>query len=202
MNRTTRILFGFVTASLILGSTGGAQGVTRKAPTAADWASLAKLPDFNGVWESAPGGGGGRGAAGRAGRGGGPSLTPDYAAKDKAGANNPAEEAQAANCLPPGLPAIMNQPYPMEILLTPGKVTIVIEAYTQVRHIYTDGRELPEDPNPGFFGTSIGHWEGDTLVVESVGFNDLVTIGGVPHSDQMKITERFNLRDDNTLQVE
>src|SRR5207244_12318180 len=124
---TTRILLAFVTALLILGSTCGAQSVTRKAPTAADWASLAKLPDFNGVWESAPGGGGGRGAAGagRAGRGGGPSLTPDYAAKAKARANNPAEEPQAANCLPPGLPAIMNQPYPMEILLTPGKVTIV-----------------------------------------------------------------------------
>ena len=104
MNRTTRILFGFVTASLVLGSTAGAQGVTRKAPTAAEWASLAKLPDFNGVWESAPGGGGGRGAAGagRAGRGGGPSLTPEYAGKAQARANNPAEDAQAANCLPPG----------------------------------------------------------------------------------------------------
>ena len=57
-----------------------------------------------------------------------------------------------ANCLPPGMPGIMSQPYPMEFLLTPGKVTIVIEAFTQVRHIYTDGRELPEYPDPGFFG--------------------------------------------------
>jgi hypothetical protein len=56
----------------------------------------------------------------------------------------------------------------MEFLLTPGKVTIVIEAYQQVRHIYTDGRKLPEDPDPKFHGTSIGRWEGDTLVVDTI----------------------------------
>ena len=48
----------------------------------------------------------------------------------------------------------MGQPYPMEFLLTPGQVTIVIEAYNQIRHIYTDGRPLPEDPDPSFYGTS------------------------------------------------
>ena len=95
---------------------------------------------------------GGRAAgSGRAGRGGGPSLTPAYAAKAQARVANPADDAQAANCLPPGLPAIMNQPYPMEFLLTPGKVTIVIEAYTQVRHIYTDGRpHCPRTPTRSF----------------------------------------------------
>ncbi|MCU1340138.1 MAG: hypothetical protein JWO19_5719, partial [Bryobacterales bacterium] len=197
MERTSHILFGFVVASLVFGPAAIAQTNTRKAPAAAEWASLAKLPDFSGVWESVPGGGGrgraaagpstasasagGRGdaaakggraptaaGAGRAGRGGGPSLTPAYAAKAQARVTNPAEDAQAANCLPPGLPAIMNQPYPMEILLTPGKVTIVVEAYTQVRHIYTDGRPLPADPDPLFYGTSVGHWEDDTLVVETV----------------------------------
>ena len=60
----------------------------------------------------------------------------------------------------------MGQPYPMEFLLTPGQVTIVIEAYTQVRHIYTDGRTLPEDPDQTFQGTSVGRWEGDSLVVD------------------------------------
>jgi hypothetical protein len=142
-------------------------------------------------------------AGGRAGGApAGPQLTPAYAAKRQELASRGAEDNNTANCLPPGMPGIMGQPSPMEFLMTPGKVTIVIEAYTQVRHIYTDGRKLPEDPDPGFFGTSIGRWEGNTLVVESVGFNDLVTISGVPHSDQMKITERFSLRDDNTLQVE
>ena len=79
-----------------------------------------------------------RGAA--AGGGGGPSLTPEYAAKKQAFDANPPEDNETANCLPPGMPGIMGQPYPMEFLLTPGKVTIVIEAYKQVRHIYTDGR--------------------------------------------------------------
>jgi hypothetical protein len=101
------------------------------------------------------------------------------------------------------MPGIMTQPYPMEFLLTPGKVTIVIEAYTQVRHIYTDGRKLSEDPDPRFFGTSVGHWEGDTLVVDSVGFAPETQLAaGVPHSDKMKILERFRLTDPDTMSIE
>ena len=89
---------------------------------------------------------------------------------------NPPEDGPSANCLPPGMPGIMGQPYPMEFLLTPGQVTILIEAYNQIRHIYTDGRELPDDPDPTFHGTSVGHWEGDTLVVETVGFSPITQI--------------------------
>jgi hypothetical protein len=212
MKRTREILVGLVAVALVLGPTAMAQTVTRKAPTAADWASLAKLPDFTGVWEVGLGGGGGgragagRGAAatkgGRAGRGGGPSLTPAYAAKAQARPANPVEDAQAANCLPPGLPAIMNQPYPMEFLLTPGKVTIVIEAYTQVRHIYTDGRPLPEDPDPLFYGTSIGHWEGDTLVVETVGLAQVPRGLTFPYSEKMKVVERFRLTGPDSMSIE
>jgi hypothetical protein len=101
------------------------------------------------------------------------------------------------------MPGIMGQPYPMEFLLTPGKVTIVIEAYTQVRHIYTDDRSLPDEPEPKFFGTSIGRWDGDTLVAETVGFNDHVQHArGVPHGDTMKIVERFRLTDPDTMSIE
>src|SRR5207253_11197057 len=134
----------------------------------------------------------GRGAApqrgAQAARGpAGPSFTPQYEAMRAAAARAPQpEDNSTANCLPPGMPGIMNQPYPMEFLLTPGKVTIVIEAYTQVRHIYTDGRPLPADPDLEFHGTSVGRWEGDTLVVETVGFSPLTQIErGVPHSDKM-----------------
>lgn len=215
-----------------------AQQPVYKAPTPADWAALAKLPDFSGVWERGTVGTGGnsnpafgpqptrgnqppagragnRGAAPARGAGGvnrvggggggqrplGPSFTPEYEAKRVAAARTPQpEDNTTANCLPPGMPGIMNQPYPMEFLLTPGKVTIVIEAYTEVRHIFTDGRTLPEDPDPNFFGTSIGHWEGDTLVVDTVGFNDHVELAkGVPHSDKMKIEERFKLTDPDTM---
>jgi len=208
-----------------------------KAPTPADWAALAKLPDFSGVWERGTVGTGGNsnaafgpqptrgnqppaGATGAPQRGGnsgqragggprgagarGPSFTPQYETMRAAAARQPQpEDNTTANCLPPGMPGIMSQPYPMEFLLTPGKVTIVIEAYTEVRHIYTDGRPLPQDPDPNFFGTSVGHWEGDTLVVETVGFNDHVQIAkGVPHSDKMKIMERFRLTDPDTMAMQ
>ncbi len=183
----------------------------RRAPTAADWARVARLPDFTGVWElplgPPPRGGAARGAdAAARGRGrgfGGPSLTPEYAAKKKAFDANPPEDGETANCLPPGMPGIMSQPYPMEFLLTPGQVTIVIEAYMQVRHIYTDGRPLPEDPDPTFQGTSVGRWEGDTLIVDTVGFSPLTTIDrGVPHGDNMRIRERFRLSDPDTMTIE
>jgi hypothetical protein len=185
-----------------------AQRFNRAAPTPAEWANLAKLPDFTGVWElsfRAPPARGSAPLAGR-GRGGGPpalSLTPEFAARKKAFDANPPEDNETANCLPPGMPGIMGQPYPMEFLLTPGQVTIVIEAYTQVRHIYTDGRSLPEDPDQTFQGTSVGRWEGDSLLVDTVGFSPLTQIDrGVPHSDRMRIHERFRLTDPDTMSVE
>ena len=101
------------------------------------------------------------------------------------------------------MPGIMGQPYPMEFLMTPGKVTIVIEAYQQVRHIYTDGRPLPEDPDLKFHGTSIGRWEGDTLVVDTVGFSPLTEIARfVPFSAKARIVERFRLSDPDTMSIE
>jgi hypothetical protein len=211
-----------------------------KAPTPADWAALAKLPDFSGVWEAGfgpppggarpggapaavPGGrgdgaarsagaaaprGGGAGApgAGRGrGGGGGPQLTPAAEARRKelqAQAAN-VQDSPAANCLPPGMPGIMGQPYPMEFLLTPGKVTIVIEAYQQVRHIYTDGRPLPDDPDLKFHGTSIGRWDGDTLIVDTVGFSPLTELTRyVSFSPKARIVERFRLTDPDTMSIE
>jgi hypothetical protein len=223
MERTHRILFGFLAVSLAFG-----QKVTRTAPTAADWAAVAKLPDFTGVWEAGLGGGGGRGAAPAAGaaapaaatgaapagrggapggrgggRGAGPALTLEYAAKAQAAASQARpEDNETANCLPPGVPGIMGQPYPMEFLLTPGLMTIVIEAYTQVRHIYTDGRPFPEDPDPLFNGTSIGHWEGNTLVAETVGLAQVPRGLTFPYSDKLRMIERFQLTDPDTMSIE
>jgi hypothetical protein len=218
MNSTRRINFALAVAVLCATAVVG-QRVARKAPTAEDWTAVAKLPDFTGVWEIGLGGGGGggraaqaakgpapAGRAGRAagaGRAGGPSLTPAYADKAKTQpATPPAEESLTANCLPPGMPGIMGQPYPMEFLLTPGQVTIVIEAYNQIRHIYTDGRPLPEDPDPTFYGTSVGHWEGDTLVAETVGFAQVPRGITFPYSDKMKIVERFRLTAPDTMSIE
>jgi len=170
----------------------------RPPPTPADWAALAKLPDLTGVWEIPMGGpGGGFFPPGR------PSLTPEYAAKAQALAAHAGEDTSSANCVPPGMPMIMGEPYPMEFLLTPGQVTIVIEAFSMVRHIYTDGRPMPSDPDPTYFGTSIGHWDGDTLVVESVGFSSHTELAmRVPHSDKMRILEKFRLTDPDTMSIE
>jgi hypothetical protein len=214
-----KIFWGLIAGSLVFGPVAAAQDqkVKRVAPTAAEWAALAKLPDLTGVWEVAPPARGGRGrGAGAPGAAAGqprprgitggaaiPVLTAEYAAKAQALASQPkAEDNQSANCLPPGMPGIMGQPYPIEILLTPGQATIISEAYTQVRHIYTDGRPLPDDPDPTFYGTSVGRWEGDTLVVETVGFAQVPRGLSFPYSDKMRILERFRLADADTLTVE
>ena len=212
------IVLGLVAALWAAGPSAAADKFVRKPPTAADWAALARLPDLTGVWEVVMGGprAGARGARAGAGANGAtsagsafgfaarkqPSLTPEYAAKAKAEAVKPGGESETANCLPPGMPEIMAQPYPMEFLLTPGQVTIDIEAYSQVRHIYTDGRPLPKDPDPTFYGTSVGHWEGDTLVAESVGFEPTPRGLPFPNSDKMKIVERFHLTGPDTMSIE
>jgi hypothetical protein len=171
------------------------------SPQGDTWESIAKLPDFGSVWEQTGGGGP---------RGGGepPSLTPAYAAKLKeyqdAQRSGEIEDGPAANCVPNGMPSIMTQPYPIEFLFTPGKVTIMIEAYSQWRQIFTDGRKHPEDPDLTFNGHSIGHWEGDTLVVDTVGFTTATGIlgYGMKHSDKMRIVERMRLTEADRLEIQ
>jgi hypothetical protein len=172
------------------------------APDAAAYAALAKLPEIAGLWEMTFGGGA-RGA-----RPEGPALTPEYAAKQKsyrdAQARGEIQDTPAANCVPPGMPGVMTQPYPIEILVTPGKITIISEAYSQWRQIFTDGRKHPDDPDLTYNGHSIGHWEGDTLVVDTIGFTTDTPLGsyGTQHSDKMHIVERFRLAQPDLLEVQ
>ncbi len=204
------------------------QNFKRPVPTAADWAAIAKLPNFTGVWEEPLGstnlvvspGKAKQAQAKTTARSKFPAssvqpnlpLTPAWAAKVKFLESHAAEDNAQANCLPYGMPTIMTMPYPYEFLLTPGQVTIIGEEERMIRHIYTDGRPLPKDPDPTFWGTSVGHWEGDTLVVETVGFSAQTLmistppvtghdVVAVPHSDKMKIVERFRLLDPNTMQI-
>lgn len=165
------------------------------------WQSIAQLPDWSGVWELNWRAGAGRGGAGM------PKLTPDsqakldkYRADQKEGKN---AQTNTANCDPPGMPQIMTQPYPVEFLFTPGKVTVAIEAYSQMRRIYVDGRPHADDPDPTYQGDSIGHWEGDTLVVDTVGFIDASLImPGIGHSDQMHIQERIRRVSPDVLEIQ
>jgi hypothetical protein len=201
------------------------QDFNRPAPTAADWAAIAKLPDFTGVWEMplgdsslvVPPGAAKQNAqkprsmSRRPAFPQQPSLdfTPAWTAKIAELKAQPPQDNPQANCVPNGMPDIMAQPYPYDFLLTPGQVTIIGEAYRMIRYIYTDGRPLPKDPDPTFWGTSVGHWEGNTLVAETVGIlpqTDIVPGSGIehrfPHSGQMKIIERFRLLDPDTMSIQ
>lgn len=115
--------------------------------------------------------------------------------------NDGVELRNRSNCSPPGLPRIMQlAQYPYEFLFTPGRVTINQEAWMQTRTIWTDGRTHPalEELTPSFHGHSIGRWEGDTLVVDTIGISDRLEVGeGGTHSDQFRLVERISLSPDN-----
>jgi hypothetical protein len=104
-----------------------------------------------------------------------------------------------SHCMPPGMPVIMMVPqYPMEFLFLPGRVTTHHEAWMQWRNIYTDGRAHPPDLDPTFNGDSIGHWDGQTLVVDTMGIKTLTEIGmGMKHSRNLHILERIHLAKDD-----
>jgi hypothetical protein len=108
--------------------------------------------------------------------------------------NNGVVRKQTSNCMPPGMPNMMaTAQYPIEFLLTPGRVTMHHEAWMQWRSIYTDGRGHPDDLEPGIFGHSIGHWEGNTLVVDTLGIKTVTELGpGIKHSKSLRIGERFH----------
>jgi hypothetical protein len=166
------------------------------------WSSIAQLPDWGGVWEIDWRSFNGSSATGEKP----PRLTPEYAARyarfQAAQKRGEAQQTQTANCVPPGMPGIMAQPYPIEFLFTPGKVTIAIEAYSQMRRIFTDGRPHPPDPDPTFQGHSIGRWEGDTLVVNTVAILPVTHIApGIEHSDDLRIEERIRRVSEDTLQI-
>jgi len=104
------------------------------------------------------------------------------------------------HCIPDGMPAMMQGMFPMEVLESEGQVTIIQEAYQQVRRIYLDEEQIPwEEAEPRFWGHSVAHWEGDTLVVDTVGIKENVQFRNVPHSAQMRINERIRLIDENHL---
>ena len=108
-----------------------------------------------------------------------------------------------ANCLPQGTPKIGTAPAPWKLLQYPEHIVILYEAFTQYRQIFVDGRKPPVDPNPTWFGYSIGHWEGDTLVVETSGFNGRIWLDqlGHPSTEQMKVTERFRRKDFGHMEI-
>ena len=160
-------------------------------------------PSLTGVW--APFGGG---------RGADPAVAPppagpvvlkpayakDYLAQRAADAEatkrgEPPASASAA-CVPYGMPRMMAvASYPVEILETSGQFTIITEAFSEVRRVFMGQPQLPIDEvPPGYYGHSVGRWDGETLVIDTVGIKESVPgYQNIPHSDQMRITERLRL---------
>jgi hypothetical protein len=180
-----------------------ADGETIGPPTAADWAALQKLPDWSGVWT--------------------PNWTDQVAQvksnplpwKPEVGARIQRMIADDAagrpagifvNCLPEAMPSWMLINHnAMEFLFTPGRVTMLGESDgNRLRRIYTDGRPHSPDPAPTFHGHSIGHWEGDTLVVDTVAilpqaYLAVSEAAGVPNNGDMHVVERMHLSGPDTL---
>jgi len=115
-----------------------------------------------------------------------------------------AREEPQANCLPPGLPRINATPLAFKIYQQPGVVLVLYEAFDLYRQIFMDGRELAKDPNPTWLGYSIGKWDGDTLVVDTTGFNGKTWLdqAGHPTTEALHVTERIRRRDFGHLEIQ
>jgi len=109
-----------------------------------------------------------------------------------------------ARCLPGGIPLGTMLSEFTKIVQTPGLTLVMHELDNTTRQIYTDGRPFPKDPSGSWLGSSTGHWERDTLVVETIGFNGKAPLDiiGNPRSEKMRITERYRRRDVGHLDVE
>jgi hypothetical protein len=114
------------------------------------------------------------------------------------------ENAPTLHCDPDGPPRVLNLPNPFEIVQIPGRVFMFFELGHVWRTIWTDGRALPKDPDPSWLGYSVGKWEGDTFVVDTIGFNDKlwVDVYGSPRSDKMHLTERYRRLNHDTLEMQ
>ena len=117
---------------------------------------------------------------------------------------NLGKDDPVGHCNLPGVPQMDAIPYPQKIVNAQGMVLILYEAFATFRQIFTDGRPLPKDPNPTWMGYSVGRWDGETLVVETTGFNDKswIDTGGRPHSEALHVTERYRRRDFGHLEVQ
>jgi hypothetical protein len=107
-------------------------------------------------------------------------------------------------CDPVGYPrVIFYNDYPSELVQTPGRIIQFFDYFNAHRIIWTDGRELPKDPDPWFYGHAVGHWDGDALVIDSTGYDDRswLDADGHPHSDELRLQERYHRVDHDTIEV-
>jgi hypothetical protein len=189
-----------------------------------DVASAGARPDFSGVYYPVGPGGGAPARPGRSneppptrsaptsdgsqGRGpNAPKLTPEYLAQWEVVAasrtSGSYEYDNIANCLPPGMPAMMGMAYGMEIMQNEQRITFFSEHQDALRRVYLDGRKPSERVlnDPTYAGYSTGHWEGETLVVETVALTTKSYIdGSSPHSEEMTVHERIRFVEPDVLE--
>jgi hypothetical protein len=122
----------------------------------------------------------------------------------KARRENNGKGQPSERCLPQGIPKAMLPPEPFKIVQTPGVVVILYEEFNDYRQVFTDGRGFPQDRNPSWLGYSVGKWDGDALVVDTLGFNDEAWLdsGGHPTTDALHIVERFRRRDFGHMDID
>jgi len=150
-------------------------------------------PDFSGVWY-----------AQRPVDPGTPEPLPWVEALLKERAANNSKDAPGAHCLPRGIIAA-GALFPYKLVQTRTLLVMLFEDdIPSHRQVFLDGRGHPQDPNPSWMGHSVGHWEGDTLVVDTVGFNDKSWLDpqGHPHTEQMRVIERMRRPDLGHLEIE
>ena len=209
-------------------STAAAQWPNRESPrvprTADGTPNLAAPPprtpdgrvDLSGVWEAMPDPGGKPGgiegivaprylqdvtrdAPARA-----TLMLPWADALYKARAANQFLDNPQIRCLPSGVPRVHALTLPYKIVQQPELVVLLYENGTLFRQVFLDGRRHPADPQPTWMGYSVGRWDGDALVVETVGFNDQTWLDGTghPHTERMRLTERFLRRSVGRMDLE
>jgi hypothetical protein len=150
-------------------------------------------PDFSGVW-----------FAQRTVDFGKPEPLPWAQALLKERAANNSKDAPGAHCLPRGITAA-GALFPFKLVQTPGLLVMLFEDdIPSHRQVFLDGRSHPKDPNPMWMGHSIGHWDGDTLVIDTVGFDDRSWLDtpGHPHTEMMRVIERYRRPDLGHLEIE
>ena len=166
-------------------------------------------PDLGGSWLD---GGGYFGNLARDLKGDQIQMLPWAEAQVKENQTNLHKNDPMVGCLPPGVPRVnlggsRGMPHPFKVVVTPKLVVLLYETSTNqtFRQVFLDGRPFPTDPQPTWLGYSIGHWDGDTLVVETTGFNGRAWVdtgSGHPQTDAARVTERFTRRDFGHMEVE
>jgi hypothetical protein len=174
----------------------GKPNLTAPAPKTPDG-----KPDLSGIWTAPTG----KYLENLAGEGVEVPIQPWAAALYKERHESLGRDKPQVRCLPHGIPDAMLVPgYPFKIVQTPAETMVLEEEFNQYRQIFTDGRGLPVDPNPAWFGYSVGRWDGDAFVVDTTGFNDgsWLDNGGHPHTDALHLTERYRRPNFGSLELD